>query len=124
MTRSEAINLSHGDILEHCSAKNSDGTPWEGSKVKDFCLDEFGSFNEKYIAGVERLEDLSWIAPYWDFLNQGGFCLRIYSVPKEYVVRATGWQPRAIYYDSCSGLVSQCAFHWYYAKLIDELNSF
>lgn len=91
---------------------------WEGPNVKDFQLGAV-RFNQKYIAGVEKLEDLSCMKGWWEYLVLAGYCLRVYQAPENRFARATKlhWEFR----DFELGSPRQCAFHWYFAVPLGEI---
>lgn len=97
---------------------------WQGLRAKEF---SGGSkFNQKYLAGVERMEDLEALKDWNYFLKVAGYVLRIYSCPEDYVVRAVdfndwtlgmiSWEERKL-----MGQVSQLAFHWFHARRVETL---
>lgn len=105
---------------------------WEGRRVSHFKLSRSEvrgggfNFNHKYLAGVEREEDLSFLSDWWDFLEMAGFVIRKYEVSEEYLVRAVDFDRNYLhdlglnYYADQGelGRVNQIAFHRHHAKLI------
>lgn len=96
---------------------------WEGNPTakNDFVLRS--GFNSKYLAGVESLEDFSFLKGWWDFLEMSGFTIREYSVKDEYVLIARRFDYRYLQAfdmkdEECLGRPNQVAFHWFHAKLI------
>lgn len=113
------VVLHFGESIADWSALN-----WKGPRGDDFLIRS--GFNSKYLAGVEKEDDLSFLKEWLDFLELAGFVIREYECSEEYVLIAREFDRRYLatfnlwsFAESGElGQPNQVVFHWNHARLI------